>query len=93
MSPTIGSLSTERSTKSRNFCERLWASLNRKPAAKKPASRISQYSCSASDRPMTISVKAGSSAPKLANTDWNCGTTLISRIAETMIATSTTAIG
>ncbi len=42
---------------------------------------------------MTIWVKAGSSAPKPSNTDWNCGTTLISRIAETMMATTITAIG
>ncbi len=42
---------------------------------------------------MTIWVKAGSSAPKFAKTASNCGTTLISRMAETIRATTITAIG
>ncbi|VVP53090.1 hypothetical protein PS898_05442 [Pseudomonas fluorescens] len=41
---------------------------------------------------MTITVKAGSSAPNRLNTDSNCGTTLTSRIPVTMIATNITAI-
>ncbi|MOA69639.1 hypothetical protein D3C78_1979410 [compost metagenome] len=55
--------------------------------------KMNHHFCSASDRWMTIMVKAGSSAPKLENTDWNCGTTLISRIDETTTATTITAMG
>ena len=41
----------------------------------------------------TISVKAGRSAPKLLKVSANCGTTQISRMVVTMIATRTTAAG
>jgi rRNA maturation endonuclease Nob1 len=54
---------------------------------------MSHQACTNSDRPMTICVKAGSSAPKPANTCSNCGTTLISRMPLTTMATTMTAIG
>ncbi|MOA03476.1 hypothetical protein D3C78_1229860 [compost metagenome] len=64
-----------------------------KAKANSPSSTTNHHSWSISDRLITIRVKAGNSAPKPANTLWNCGTTLISRIAETISATTTTAIG
>ncbi|MNP72061.1 hypothetical protein D3C76_1685340 [compost metagenome] len=93
MGPTIGILSTARSTLSRNFSERLCASRKAKASANKAIRKMNHHFCSTSERLMTIMVKAGSSAPKAENTDWNWGTTLISRIAETTMATMITAIG
>ncbi|MNC58382.1 hypothetical protein D3C75_1081060 [compost metagenome] len=49
--------------------------------------------CMNCDSPMTITVKAGSSAPKPLKTDSNCGTTLTSRIPVTIAATNTTTSG
>ena len=57
------------------------------------ATIANQYACANSDRPMTICVKAGSSAPKPAKMSSNCGTTFMSRMPETMKATQITEIG
>src|SRR5690606_1409743 len=93
MSPTTGTFSISLSNQLRNFSERVCACLKAKAAPTSPASTTYHQACSASDRPITIIVKAGNSAPKLANTSWNCGTTLIRRMAVTITATKTTAIG
>ncbi|MOA23808.1 hypothetical protein D3C78_1444530 [compost metagenome] len=77
----------------RNFTELLWICLKAKAMPAMPANAINHHFWRNSERLITIWVKAGSSAPKPANTLSNCGTTLINRIAETISATTSTAIG
>src|SRR5690554_143902 len=93
ISPTTGSFSTYLSTKSENFWERRFDSLNRKIVPTMPRSTTNHQVCSHSDNRTTIWVKTGNSAPKPWNRLSNCGTTLTSRMAVTTIATTITAMG
>ncbi|MOA39641.1 hypothetical protein D3C78_1614410 [compost metagenome] len=67
--------------------------MNAKEIPTTAKSAINHHSCSASEILITIWVKAGNSAPNPAKTLSNCGTTLISKIADTMTATTSTEIG